>query len=83
MGITPCCSANVFMILFRHCLDVTFLFLVERQDERITEMKREYHSLHERHSEVGDKYCSLCLTRVILRDLLYMYVYLLILTNIF
>lgn len=25
---------------------------IERQDERITEMKREYHSLHERHSEI-------------------------------
>ena len=54
--------------LFKHRLHMMFLFLVERQDERITEMKREYHSLHERHSEVGDK-CSLSSTRVILRDL--------------
>ena len=32
-----------------------FLFSVERQDERIAEMKREYHTLHERHSEVSNK----------------------------
>ena len=25
---------------------------MERQDERLSEMKREYHTLHERHSEV-------------------------------
>lgn len=30
-----------------------FLFSVERLDERIADMKREYHTLHERHSEVG------------------------------
>ena len=33
----------------------SFLFSVERQDERIAEMKREYHALHERHSEVSNK----------------------------
>lgn len=30
-----------------------FLFSVERLDERIADMKREYHTLHERHSEVS------------------------------
>ena len=37
------------------CVNRMFLFSVERQDERISEMKREYHALHERHSEVSCK----------------------------
>ena len=44
---------NLGFLKFHLCnLSLDVSFLVERQDERITEMKREYHMLHERHSEV-------------------------------